>query len=228
MAGLKADEREVAAVGFFSKGRGGADLAWCAVAALETVVSKEGGLGGAEIVGCAEALDGGDLGALRGDGEGKAGVDAAAIHEDGAGAALAVIATFLAAGEVEVLAEDVEEGGARVDGEGALLPVDGEGDGDCDGGAGISGSLRGSGRDSDGETSGDDAGCSDELTPGELEVGVLRWILSGGGFEFGASSHGGPRGAASNSVPIDMPQYVGCRYGCNGYAGDSWLRILSR
>ena len=59
----------------------------------------------------AVAIDGSDGVALGGDCEGEAGVGAAAVEEDGAGAALAVIAPFLAAGEVEVLAQEVEEGG---------------------------------------------------------------------------------------------------------------------
>src|SRR5580658_4502911 len=115
---------------FFDECGRGADLAGGAVAALEAVVGEECGLRGAEVIGGAEAFDSGDLGALRGDGEGEAGVDTAAVHEDGTGAALAVIATLFASGEVEVLAEEIEQRGAGVDGEGSLLFVDGDGDGD--------------------------------------------------------------------------------------------------
>jgi len=45
-------------------------------------------------------------------------------------AALAVIAALLGAGEIEGLAQSVEEGGARIEGESDLLAVDLEADGD--------------------------------------------------------------------------------------------------
>ena len=83
----------------FQEGNGGADLARGAVAALKTVVLEEGGLDGVKIIAVREAFDGGDFGSIDGDGEGEAGVDAAAVDEDGAGSALAVVAAFLAAGE---------------------------------------------------------------------------------------------------------------------------------
>ena len=55
------------------------------------------------------------------------------FEEDGAGAALAFAAAFFGAGEVEVLAEDVEEALDRGRGDGAGLAVyrAGEGDGVC-------------------------------------------------------------------------------------------------
>ncbi len=99
----------------FEKGDSGADLAGGAVAALEAIVFEEGGLDGVQLVAVRESLDGGDLGALRDGGKGEAGVDAAAVDEDGAGATLSVIAAFLAAGETEILAQSVEQGGAGVD-----------------------------------------------------------------------------------------------------------------
>ena len=91
-----------------------------------------------------EAFDGGDLGAVGDGGEGEAAVDAAAIDEDGAGSALAVVAAFFAAGELEVFAQGVEQRGAGVEGEGLGLAVDLEGDGDGlrSGGGGVPGRLR--------------------------------------------------------------------------------------
>jgi len=44
-----------------------------------------------------QALDGGDLVALMGDGKGQAGIDAPAIDQNRAGAALAVVAALLGA-----------------------------------------------------------------------------------------------------------------------------------
>ena len=100
----------------FEEGGGGADLAGGAVAALEGVVLEEGGLDGAEVVAVGEAFDGGDLGSVGYGGEGEATVDAAAVDEDGAGSALAVVAAFFAAGEIEVFAQGVEQRGAGVEG----------------------------------------------------------------------------------------------------------------
>ena len=90
---------------------GGEDHAWGADAALGSAVLEEALLDGVELfaVGGGEAFDGGDLRAFSLEDRDEAGVDEFAVHEDGAGAALAFAAAFLGAGEVEVLAEDVEE-----------------------------------------------------------------------------------------------------------------------
>src|SRR5947209_18452995 len=86
--------------------RGGADLPRRAVAALEAVVADEGGLQRVQAVVGGEPLDGDDLlSAAVHDGEREAGVVAPAVDEDGAGAARALVATFLRTGEVEVLAQ---------------------------------------------------------------------------------------------------------------------------
>ena len=62
-----------------------------------------------------KSFDGGDLGSVRGDGESEAGVDAAAIDEDGTGSALTMVAAFFAAGECEVFAQGVKERGTGVE-----------------------------------------------------------------------------------------------------------------
>ena len=69
-----------------------------------------------------------ELGAVVGDREREAGVGAAAVEQDRAGAALAVVAALLRAGQPEVLAQEVEQRGADVDVEAVLLAVDPEGD----------------------------------------------------------------------------------------------------
>ena len=56
-----------------------------------------------------EALDRGDLRAVVHDGERQARVDAPPVDQHGARAALAVIAAFLRAGQVEMLAQQVEQ-----------------------------------------------------------------------------------------------------------------------
>ena len=57
------------------------------------------------------------------DRERQARIDAPAVDDHRAGAALAVIAALLGAGEMQVLAQRVEQGGARVERELAGLAV---------------------------------------------------------------------------------------------------------
>ncbi len=157
------------AVLFDERGRG-ADLAGGAVAALEGVVLEEGGLDGAEGFAVGEAFDGGDFGAAGGDGEGEAGVDAAAVDENGAGSALAVVAAFLAASEVEVLAQGVEERGAGVERKSVRGAVDLEGE--IDRGGGSSGVVcGGQGRKACSRGGADHARCLEEATAGDFDFG---------------------------------------------------------
>ena len=76
-----------------------ADLARRAVAALEAVVLDERRLQRVQVVRRAQPLDGDDLVALVHDRERQAGVDAPAVDQHRAGAALAVVAALLGAGE---------------------------------------------------------------------------------------------------------------------------------
>ena len=69
-----------------------------------------------------------DLLALGFQGQHGAGVDGLAVEHDGAGAAGAAIADALAAGDVEVVAQGVEQRDARLDGGGHFGAVDVEGD----------------------------------------------------------------------------------------------------
>ena len=71
-----------------------------------------------------QALDRHDLVAVVHAGEGEAGVDPSTVQKDGAGAALAMVAALLGAGETEMMAEGVEEGGSHVSVEHAELSVD--------------------------------------------------------------------------------------------------------
>ena len=68
-----------------------------------------------------EAFDGRDLRAVLHDGEREAGIDAPAVDQHRAGAALAVVAALLGAGEVEMLAQRVEQ---RRPGRDAQLVID--------------------------------------------------------------------------------------------------------
>ena len=86
-----------------------ADLAGGAVAALEAVVLDERGLQRVQRAGRAQAFDRHDLVALVHDGERQARVDAPAVDQHRAGAALPVVAALLGAGQVQVLAQRVEQ-----------------------------------------------------------------------------------------------------------------------
>jgi len=96
---------------------GRADLARCAIAALESVLIDEGLLHGMQPTILGEPLDGGDLRAVLHDGEGKTGVDAHAVHQHGAGATLAVITPLLGPGQPEMVTECVEQRSPGRDGE---------------------------------------------------------------------------------------------------------------
>src|SRR5690349_6926512 len=71
-----------------------------------------------------EALDSRDLDAILHHGKGQARDDAASVDEHGAGATLAVVATFLSSGEVEILAERVEQRSPRSERQAPLDAVD--------------------------------------------------------------------------------------------------------
>ena len=64
------------------------------------------------------------------DGQQRAGINRLAVHQHGAGAAGAAVADLLAPGEVEPVAQRIEQGDARFDVELAVLSVDFESDGD--------------------------------------------------------------------------------------------------
>ena len=91
-----------------------AELAGRAVAALERVVGDERPLERVQLPVPGEALDGHDLGALMRDRQGQAAVRTPAVQEDGAGAALPVVASLLRARDPEPLAQRVEQRGAGV------------------------------------------------------------------------------------------------------------------
>src|ERR1700743_1022581 len=73
----------------------GADLPGRAVAALERVLGDERRLQRMQVAGLADAFDGGDLVAVVRHRQRKARVDAPAVDDHGAGAALAAVAALL-------------------------------------------------------------------------------------------------------------------------------------
>src|SRR3954453_16525867 len=85
-------------------GHGRTDLSRRAVAALKTIMLDEGGLHWMQMIGGAEPFDGRDLVALMHDREREAGINPPPAGNDRAGATLAVIAAFFAAGQAQMFA----------------------------------------------------------------------------------------------------------------------------
>jgi len=84
---------------FLEQGDRGADLARCAVAALETIVLQEGRLDGMQLVAFGQSFDGGNLVAFMHYREAQAGIDPPAVDQHGARAALPMVAALLCSGE---------------------------------------------------------------------------------------------------------------------------------
>ncbi len=79
-----------------------------------------------------QALEGGDLGAVARHGVGDAGARGRAVDQHGAGAAHAVLAADVGAGEELVLAQEIGEVQSRLDIRPHLASVDGKGNGSHD------------------------------------------------------------------------------------------------
>jgi len=139
-AGVGAATTDVAAHAFAHIGVGrpaglleqrdrGHDLAGRAIAALVAIVRDEGRLHGMQRPGLSDAFDRGDLVALVHYGEAQAGVHPHAVDMHGAGAALAVVAAFLRAGEQDDFTHAVQKRGARVEAQPMLISVDAQSQG---------------------------------------------------------------------------------------------------
>jgi hypothetical protein len=79
--------------------------------------------------GLSDAFDGGDFVTIVHHREGQAGIDPLAIDVHRAGAALAVVAAFLRAGQEKVFTQAVEERRARVDAQPMLDAIDAQAQG---------------------------------------------------------------------------------------------------
>ena len=107
---------------------GRANLAGRAIAALKGVVPQEGRLERMQFFGRSQTLDGEDVVALMHHRERQAGIDPPPIHQHRAGAALAVIAPLLGAGQMQMLAQQIEQRGTDVDADSMGAAVDCEAD----------------------------------------------------------------------------------------------------
>src|SRR5438105_3663568 len=94
---------------------GGEQHAGRTEAALERVALVEGALQALELLRVGEALDRLDGAAVGLHGEHQAAAHDVAVHAHGAGAAYAVLAAEVRAGEAELLAQEIDEMQARLD-----------------------------------------------------------------------------------------------------------------
>ena len=118
---------------FGDQAGGGTDLAGGAVAALEGVMVDEGLLQRMKRAALRQTLDRRDLRAVLHDRQREARIDPPAIDQNGAGAALAVIAALFGPGQVEVETQRVEKRGPRRDVQFVRHAVDMERDRDLGG-----------------------------------------------------------------------------------------------
>ncbi len=95
-----------------------------AISALLCVVIDEGRRNRMQLAVLRDAFDGLDVFPLRVDGQDGATVDHLAVHDDGAGAAGCPVADFLCAGQLQVIAQRVDQGDARLDVQVVGLAVD--------------------------------------------------------------------------------------------------------
>ena len=87
----------------------------------------EGGLERVQAARLAQALYRGDFATVERNRQLEARIDPYSVDEHRAGATLSVVATLLRADQVELVTQQVEQGGPRLDHEPLLLAVDGEG-----------------------------------------------------------------------------------------------------
>jgi hypothetical protein len=78
-------------------------------------VVDERTLHGVQLLAARQALDGHHIAPVRPRGQDQAPVHSAAVKQDGAGAALAVVAALLGARQIEVLAQQIQQRHARID-----------------------------------------------------------------------------------------------------------------
>ncbi len=102
------------------------DKARGAKTALHRAIFQESSLDGMQLIFVANAFDGGDLGAMGARGGHQAAHHGLAIQPDGAGAAFALAAGNLGAGELAFVAQQVGQGLVLDTGEGAAHAVDGD------------------------------------------------------------------------------------------------------
>jgi hypothetical protein len=125
--GVADDARPAVAV-LLEHARRGAQLPGRAVTALERVMLDERRLQRVQVRVARQAFDRGHLGPVVRDGQDEAGVDPPAVQQHRARAALPLVAALLRPGQREVIAQEVQQAGPRVDGKPVRFAVDTDGD----------------------------------------------------------------------------------------------------
>ena len=92
-------------------------------------MGDEGALHGVQDVATGQPFDGYQVGPVAHDGQGQAGIDALAIAQHRAGAALAMVAAFLGADQIQLLTQQVEQGDPRMYLQCSGLTIEGQTDG---------------------------------------------------------------------------------------------------
>ena len=102
------------------------DHARGAVAALKSALVEEGLLDWMQRIAFGEAFDGQNCFFIGITYRGEAGGHAFAVQQDGAGAALTLTATVFGASELQIFAQDIEQGAVGIGGDSSGPPVDGK------------------------------------------------------------------------------------------------------
>jgi hypothetical protein len=97
----------VTSLSFLNEAHCAHDLAWCAEATLEGVVSDEGRLHWMEHIVLGQPFDRQQFRAILADCQDQAGIDPTSIKQDGARTALTSVAPFLGAGQIQAFAQQV-------------------------------------------------------------------------------------------------------------------------
>ena len=123
--------RVIARLAFVDQADRAHDLAGRAEAALQSVMRDERRLHRMQLVAPCDALDGEDVGAVVAYRQRQAGIGPPPIDQHRAGAALAAVASLLGAGQVQTLAQEIEQRDAGIiEIDVPPHPVDGEADGE--------------------------------------------------------------------------------------------------
>ena len=102
----------------------GEDLPWRAVAALKCVVLDEGRLQWVQHITARDALNGGNARSVVHDRQSQTRIDPPAIEQHGACATCTLIAALLCPGQLQMLAQSVEQRGARIQAQTLRVAID--------------------------------------------------------------------------------------------------------
>jgi hypothetical protein len=112
---IRGDKTGRSAPGFIEQCHCGDDLPGCAVAALESIIIEKRLLHRMQTTLVSNAFDGGDALSVASNCECETAIDAAAIQQHSASAALAMVAALLSPRQAKVFAKQVKQRGTRIE-----------------------------------------------------------------------------------------------------------------